>query len=436
LSRFTVRLAVASMLGLLVLAEAGPAAAQSTGLTATAGKVEAPKYYGLHFDLGVYDSSGLNFVGQNYYNAFSFYFEPSWSIGAQFASLRSGPLKNLTLAGRFIVTANVSGTDPAGFNGQANTTPIGGCSDLTARAPNGDPANQENGGVIDPTQVQRCNPAANSRRADYSDFWLTLRAPSIYKIPKLGININPSLRFIFPASEQSRYATLVTSITPMLGLGRSFWKGRLRAGFIFGVNKNIHLSQTPKTLTGQGPTSELGGNTYSGLNGGRISEFGTRSDTVNTNFSLLSIISGGVQFSEKWSLDAFYIVSNAYAYDQPCTETVAGMPVNLCANGDAVASSSGSRISRPGRRDFQTLWVSLGYQPWDYVGFSLSWINSAPMWNPDSSYRQGVFSFDYNGFTSVNLGLNVSIDSVATTIQAKRKKAATPVAQSNSVSLQ
>jgi hypothetical protein len=112
------------------------------------------------------------------------------------------------------------------------------------------------------------------------------------------------------------------------------------------------------------------------------------------------------------------------------------MPVNLCATGDAVAASSGSRISRPGRRDFQTLWVSLGYQPWDYVGFSLSWINSAPMWNPDSSYRQGIYSFDYNGFTSVNLGLNVSIDSVASTIEAKRKKAATPVATSNSVSLQ
>src|SRR5688572_19990411 len=377
------------MLGLLVLAEAGPVAAQSTGLTATAGKVEAPKYYGLHFDLGVYDSSGLNFVGQNYYNAFYLYLEPSWSIGAQFESLRNTRWKNLTLAGRFIVTANVSGTDPGGFSGNANTNPLQPCSDINPST---------NGGLVDPTTIERCNPAANSRRADYSDFWLTLRAPSIYKIPKLGININPSLRFIFPASEQSRYATLVTSITPMLGLGRSFWKGRLRAGFIFGVNKNIHLSQNPRTLQGQGPTSELGGNTYSGLNGGRISEFGTRSDTVNTNFSLLSIISGGVQFSEKWSLDAFYIVSNAYAYDQPCTETVAGMPVNLCAAGDAVASSSGSRISRPGRRDFQTLWVSLGYQPWDYVGFSLSWINSAPMWNPDSSYRQGIFSFDYNGF--------------------------------------
>ncbi len=430
------RLLVASMLGLIGVMPgvARTAFAQSSGLEVAAKQQEMPKFYGLHFDLGVYDGSGLNSVGQNYRNDLSFYLEPAWDIGRSFASTRGTRWKGLQLAGRFIVTANLSGTDESAFSGNTHATPQGTC---------GNPTLSTNGGVVDPGSVQFCNPASATRRADYSDIWLTLRAPGVYKIPKLEINVNPAVRVILPSSAESQFATLIMGVTPSLGISRTFWKNRIRAGLSFGVTKNFHKSATPQYTGGSnGTASSQGGNPYDGALSSGLSNFyadPSRQATVgglNTNFSLLSVVSGGVQFSEKWSFDALYIVSNAYPYGQGCTQTIQGMIVDLCATGNSVATASGSELWRPGRRDTQIFWATLNYQPWEWIGFSVAWINQAPMWKPDSTYRQGFISTDYNAFTTVSFGTTISIDHVAESLQNRRKKSAGAVANSNAVRLQ
>ena len=76
-------------------------------LAVTENKDEAPRFYGLHFDLSIFDGSGLNSVGENYRNDLSFYFEPSWDVGKTFSALRHTRWKTLQLAARFVVTANL-----------------------------------------------------------------------------------------------------------------------------------------------------------------------------------------------------------------------------------------------------------------------------------------------------------------------------------------
>ncbi|MEO6952032.1 MAG: hypothetical protein ABI321_09480 [Polyangia bacterium] len=404
---------------MLVLGLSGRAVAQTSGLLVDVNKAESPKFGGFHFDLGIYDGSNLNSVGQNYSNALSFYFEPSWDIGRAFAGLRRGPLKNLTLVGRFVMSAGLSGTEDGYFSGNTTSSPQGTCSNTSIST---------NGGVLDPGSVQYCNPSSAHRRADYSDTWLTLRIPAVYKIPKALISISPALRFIFPSSAESRYQTLLVSITPSLGLSRTFWKGHIRLGFSFGVNKSFHKDATARYTGGSnGTTSTQGGNSYDGGAGSGLSNFyadPTRQATVgglNTNFSLLSVISTGLQFSDKWSADLLYIVSNNYPYGQGCTQMTQGQDVNLCQSGSAVAGSSASETWRPGRRDYQTFWASLSYQPFEWIGFSVSWINSAPLWKPDSTYRQGFISTDYNAFTTLSFGTSISIDHIVSAVQGKKK---------------
>jgi hypothetical protein len=394
----------------------------------------------LHFDLSIYDGSGLNSVGENYRNDLSFYFEPSWDIGKAFSALRRTRWKTLQLAARFVVTANLSGTDENAFSGNINTGPQGTC---------GNPSISGNGGVVDPGSVSYCNPASATRRADYSDFWLTLRAPSLYKysIPQYSFSISPSFRAIFPTSMESRFQTLIAAITPSIGMTHTFWKGRLHGGFSLGVTKNFQkqsTSQVQTSTTGTtDPNAVNGGNPYDGALVGGLANFyadPTRQASLgglNVNFSVMSVISGGVQFSDKWSFDALYIIANAFPYSQSCTENVQGYSINLCDTGNAVAANSGSELWRPGRRDTQIFWATLNYQPWDWIGFSVAWINSAPMWKPDSSYRQGIISTDYNAFTTVSFGTSISIDHFYEMLDKRRKKkSADPVAKANAVSFQ
>ena len=55
--------------------------------------------------------------------------------------------------------------------------------------------------------------------------------------------------------------------------------------------------------------------------------------------------------------------------------------------------------------------ASYQFRPW--LGFSLAWITWAPREKPDSSFRQGFISTDYNSFTSVMLSATTSLEEVA-----------------------
>ncbi len=401
-------------------ARAQNAAAAAGAVTETADTKVVP-YGGLAFDFTIADGSGLNGVGQNYRNDLAFYFEPTWNFGARF--LAKTRFKTMALAARFILNQNLSGTDEGNFGGQTTANPQGTCSNLTPGQ----------GGTIDPTQVRRCNPGTANRRADYSDVWLTLRWPRAFVIPKINVGINPSLRFILPSSLQSQFASLQVSITPAVGFNGSWWKSRIRAGYQLGVNKFIHKYSTSGIQANdRGDASAQGGNAWEAINGTGISNFfldpsrvGT-TGALNPNFSIAQTFSAGLQFHPKVGLDIFYIYVMTYPL-QPssCIVEVQGQIVDTCRTGDAVAANSGSRLSRPARRDSQVLWVSLNYQALDWMSVALSWINWSPAQKPDSSYRQGFISTDYNAFTTVQLGLTFTIDELATAIRKKVNKGST-----------
>jgi hypothetical protein len=325
--------------------------------------------------------------------------------------LHDSRFRNLSIGARFVVTQELAGTSDEFFGGNSNATPARTCSNLQP----GD------GGIIDPSQVQRCNPQANDRRADYSDLYLTVRNPKIYTIPKLRVSLNPAFRFIFPTSAESRYQTLRLGITPSLSLSRSFWRDRIRVGYGLGFTKYFHQYTTPQiNPSAQGAATTQGDNPYDGVVGAGLSNYyvdPSRVGTVggrNTNYSLAHTINGGVVVSSKWSVDVLYIIIDAFAYDTgSCMVTTEGVTVNTCQAGDAVAARSGSSVTRPGHKDNQIFWATVNYQAYDWLGASLAWINSAPLQKPDSSYRQGIISTDYNAFTTVQLSATVAIDRLA-----------------------
>lgn len=408
-------------LGVLVvtLSLAGSGVARAQNAAAAAGAVtesastKVVPYGGLSLDFTIADGSGLNAVGQNYRNDLAFYIEPTWNFGARF--LAKTRFKTMALAARFIVNQNLSGTDEGNFNGQTQANPQGTCSDITTGP----------GGVVDPTQVRRCNPPTAGRRADYSDVWLTLRWPRAYVIPKINVGINPSLRFIFPSSLQSQFNTMQVSITPALGLGGSWLKGKVRAGYQLSVNKFVHKYSTPGATPSAGEASAQGGNPWEAINGVGISNFyldpsraGTYG-TYNPNFSVLQTFSAGFQFHPKVGLDIFYIYVMTYPLQSSCLVDVQGQLIDTCRGGQAVASNSNSEVERQARRDSQVLWISLSYQALDWMGLSLSWINFAPAQKRDSSFRQGFISTNYDAFTTVQLGVTFTVDEIATAVRKK-----------------
>jgi hypothetical protein len=123
----------------------------------------------------------------------------------------------------------------------------------------------------------------------------------------------------------------------------------------------------------------------------------------------------GVDFAptEKLSFSALYILIDAFAYAAPCNITFNGMPLNVCANGDAVAANSGSNILRVGHKDTQVLWLTAGYQVLDWLNLNIAWINWAPQRKPDGSIRQPFISTNYDAFTTVSFGATVSIEKAA-----------------------
>jgi hypothetical protein len=392
-------------------------------------KVEKVRFGGFGFDFTMADSSGLNAVGENYRNELNFYFEPHWDIGARW--LRDTRFKTFTIGARFSLTQPLSGTDDAYYSGNTNLSePPGSCSGATT--------NQN--GSLNTGSVGYCHPASNDFRTDYSDIWLTIRNPRIYTIPKLGVHINPSIRFILPASKESLFQTLQFALTPSLSLSRSFYKDHINLAFGVSYTKNFHKYKTPgvdSRDTSGSAANPLGGNPYDGIMGAGISNLmndPTRSGTlggVNVSQGVAYTINGGVQFNDKWSLDALYIIRTAWAYGLNCSAD----GYDLCANGDAVAANSGSSITRPGTKaDTQILWVTLGYQPVDWVGLSLMWINWAPLKSTDgASYRQGIISTDYNAFTTLSLSATFSLDKIANRIWKPGPKPLTAQTTGNGV---
>jgi hypothetical protein len=239
----------------------------------------------------------------------------------------------------------------------------------------------------------------------------------VYTIPKIAVSISPALRFVLPSSEESRYQTLAIAMTPSVSLARSFWKDRIHLGYGLGFTKNFHTNPIAKIdpSTG-GLAGTTGGNSYDGAVGTSISNFYNDPSRINAlgglnvSYQVSQSFSGGITFNDKWSFDILYIYINAFTYDQGCNYSVNGTTYDLCASGNAVASASGSSLNRDRKGPNQVFWATVGYQPLDWLGLSLALITFSPAYKPDSSYRQGIISTDYNAFSSVNLSATVTID--------------------------
>jgi hypothetical protein len=371
---------------------------------------ESLRFHGFTFDVTVGDGSGLNAVGQNYRNELAFYFEPKWNVGARF--LADTRFKGLQLTGRFTLTQSLHGTDEAGFGAIANSGPQGTCSNLITSS---------NGGQVDPGSVGYCNPSANNRRLDYSDVWLTIRDPDIYRIPKIGVGISPSLRFILPTSAESQYQTLNLALVPTVSFGRGFWNDRIHASYAFSFTKNFHRYSTPQQQAdSSGNVTPPDPNAYDGLQGVGLSNFYTDPSRVgtiagvNTSYSWINALDASLDIiPNRLSLDVLYLYIQATPYGQSCSVNVNGTVVNTCQSGDAVASASGSSLARPGHHDFEVFWATLSYKAKDWLSFYLAWINWAPAQFPDSSLRQPFVSTNYDAFTTVQAGITVSVEKVA-----------------------
>jgi hypothetical protein len=405
LSRASVAVALAGG-----LVSARPAQAQLTNaLTGTAATADDTIMGGFDVDLTLSDSSGLNTVGENYRNELSMYLEPRFALGKRLFK-ESKVWSKLSLSGRFVLTRGLTGTSEEGFGSNVNAGPLVPCSSPTPSA---------EGGLIDPNQVARCHPAANSRRFDYSDIWLNLGLPRFAKIPAANIDVSTSLRFVIPTSAESQFATLRFATSASLGFSKAFLHDKLRVGYNFGASKNFHGYSTAGINRDQnGGAAEQGGNSASPISGTGLSNFyadPTRAatGTFATSYSFSNGLSAHYTVNSKWDADLLYLWTDGFTYPHHCDYSLPAIDVNTCTTGAEVAGNSGTSITAIGHRRAQVLWATVNYSFRPWMQLSLAWVNWAPREKPDSSYRQPFYSTDYNAFSSVILSVSTSIEEVA-----------------------
>lgn len=378
----------------------------ANAITGTPSKDEPPRLGGFDLDFTLSDSTGLNAVGQNYRNELSLYFEPRWALGKVLLP-NAGRWSKLALSGRFVLTQGLAGTGAEYYGSEVRSGPQGTCSRIVPSA---------DGGVVDPRQVGYCHPPSADRRLDYSDIWLTAGVPRVVTIPRVNVDVPASLRVILPLSAQSRFQTLRFGLTATSGLVRAFLSDRLRVIYTAGFTKNFHAYTTPGLAPEGIGAAETGGATSSPLAGVGISNlYGDPSRVgtagFNTSFSLSNALSARYSFTERWSADVLYMWVDGFTYGHRCQVDIVG-GVDTCRTGAAVAAASGSEITARGHKRSQVFWVTASYQVRPWLGLSLAWVNWAPRMMPDSSYRQGFISTDYNAFTSVLLSASTSLDQI------------------------
>jgi len=399
------------LVSLLLLAPAGQAHADTPTVTSAvtaadvAKKDEKPRFLGFGMDFSIYDGTGLN--GPAYANSINMYFEPNWAIGKRW--LGGTRFSRLAIAGRFVLSRALAGYDESGFTGSAAQAPIGNCGGIQISGQGGQLEGIPN----------RC-PTAGPNRWDYSDLWLTIKNPKIYTIPKVGIDLNPSMRVVFPTSLQSQYRTMLLSLTASLGLSRSFFHDKLTLSYSLGFTKFFYRNTAPGPLpTGTLPDGSVDGYSTSSIDG--LANFyldpshSSSPDMLNPNFGLTNLFSVDYAPTDKLSFSLLYILFDNFAYGAQCgVQPYGNVMTDVCANANTVAmATNGVGTYGPAHKDTQVLWVTAGYQVLDWLNLSIAWINWAPLRKPDNSFRQGVISTNYDAFTTISFGATMSIEKAA-----------------------
>lgn len=367
-----------------------------------------PPFAGLGLEVLAWDATGLWGGGGAYRNSLDLLFIPSWNIGKRY--IGRGPFKTLSLSLRFTADFCLAGFDESCFQGDAP------------------PVEQQKPCATGP-DAPRCDFASGPRRVDYSDLTLILANPHIYTIPRALIHIDPSLLLTLPVSAQSRLQTLVMQVIAQVGVSRDFWKDRLGLGYSFGFGKPFY----------QHNIGQVGGS------GSGASNLPYSNQQVSSGFAnfyndperapLLLGINPFllVRHSFRASLNiknfgatVLYIITNTEYH-------------NFCSDGDQACQNSKrlAGLSDYPWKDNQLLWLSFNYQVLKWLGINLSYITAAPLWqydygdpsDPSSTavgngqstrhYRQGIWSADANAFTTISLGVGVSVDALAAKFMRK-----------------
>lgn len=409
----------------------GTAGAQALppGQEAEGAVVKKPPFYGLGFEVSAWNSTGLWFGGGAYRNEFGFMLMPNWNIGRSL--IGKGPLRTMNLSARFFFNAPVAGFDDSYQTGDAPSV-----SDQRPCALNVD-------STLRQQDLPRCPWGRGARRADYSDLQLILVNPRIYNVPTLKVHLDPSLIVTLPVSAQSRLQSMVMQFTPQLALGREFVNNHIMVAYTYGLGLPIFRYTTGEIYTGGDEKAALPYD-QDVLNFGESNFYSdpARASVLcfpgercrNPTLSSQHTIRGTVLFNDDISLTVIYRVSSSYFLNSTgCLEVVdgAGGSTQVCPN----TTPDYFKDRQPGSYwvDNQLLWAMLSWQVRSWIGVSLSYITASPLWQyarsepnmgslseteaqnarPLRSYRQGLFSVDANAFTSINLGLDFSIEALA-----------------------
>lgn len=388
-----------------------PAAAHAQAQPAgdiVSGKSEKVRFYGFAMDYSLYDATSLNAV--NYTNEISMYFLPRWNLGRLW--MKSTPFERLAISGRFVLAYDPVGYDEGSYAAGSDLGPAQPCSNLTPST---------NGGVIDASQVKRCDYPQN-HRWDPGDIWLTISNARIVTIPKVGINISPSIRFVLPTSKQSQYQTLQLGLTGGLRADRSFFGDKFGLSYTLLATKNFHRFTSPvgqETSFGTADPQIGYSENYHLSNalapGGGADPFNATSFSRNSSYGFTHIFGIDINPTDKLSFSILYILVDNFRYPWPDNDTITvnGQPHDLQEAGQKVAANSGSNVLRQGHADSQIFWATVGYQALDWLNVSLSLITASPQRHPDGTPRQPFLSVDYNAFSQVSFGATVSLEKAA-----------------------
>ncbi len=394
--------------------------------------VKRPPFAGLGLELSTWDQTVLWAGGGAYRNDLGILILPSWAIGKRF--IGHGPFNSLSLSLRFALEVPFAGVEESQFT---SSSPPSSTQQPCAVTETG-------GGVV----VPRCDYGNGPRRADYSDLSLILANPRIYTLPVVGVHVDPLLGVILPASAESRFATLVTQVLLQVGLGKELWKDRVSLGYSFGFGKGFYRynSGVPNLSNGNStPDQQLLANpvafssNFYGTDDQHQSLLCSPGEPTCTNpsFFLQNTFRVSLNITRLLSATLLYRISDVnFANRTDCMDTPAfdgGPPVATCSG---PAADSGS-VSNRTWRDTQLFWASVAYQALPWLGVSLSYITATPFWkyatstqnDPSSSavgdgqstrsYRQGLWSADANAFTTVSLGVSVSVEGLASSLVRK-----------------
>jgi hypothetical protein len=299
-------------------------------LTLATGAARAEDKGGDFGTISLWEISGITGPTEAYENQLALVFEPSLKLGRL---LPRAPrlLRGLHLSAWMTLQFELAGND-ARFRGVHFTSPT-----LLAGGAEGVAINEY--GMVtgsDTSQIE-----GTSRRPLLSDLWLSLSHGTLYTIPKLKIDLGPTLSFTLPTSKPSQVAGLRLGLGMGFTLSRTLFK-RLELTYTF-----KHTQYFYNTATAQ--TELLGGEV---MINGRLEPIYSpqRGTSLNPSFGFLNDFSATVRIWRQLQLSLSYTLINAFTYTLSGVE-MPGIPqVDVCADAVALAQASGGSVVRCGDR--------------------------------------------------------------------------------------